>query len=331
MEADRRAQLLGVALRSLVADRTGDSVTADSVWMGRGVALPHGDEAWVLVDERHDTALGPALAWALRHGLTVVHLISSVAAGVLSRRSIGLRPELVTVDVRHVTGRDQVAAEVEPLAAPEVASVEHLALSDLIGQAGADVVVEHGVVAGEVAGLEVCRVRTDAESGAVRLEVGLGAHDRELFAMLHGDVPVLKALTDVVETVVAHRRPGAEPHPLNRLGRERLVRCGVVEHPDLLGLSHLSVAPPPLPRLNLKDPVPCVAYGTDLYDRPVVVVFSSGVDLDVMPFALDARTALDPTATVLIALEQRDALAVQHRLAGLAQGDVRIVVLPTFV
>ena len=74
--------------------------------------------------------------------------------------------------------------------------------------------------------------------------------------------------------------------------------------------------------------MPCAAYGADLHGRPVVVVFSSGVDLDVVPFALDARAVLDPTATVLIALEQRDALALQHRLAALAQGDVRIAVLP---
>jgi hypothetical protein len=331
VEPDRHAQLLGVALRSLVADRTGELITAESASLGRGVALVHGDAAWVLIDTRHDTALGPSLAWALRHDLTVVHLMSDAATGVLSRRAAGLRPESITVDVCRIDGRKQIPAIVEPLGDPATPTAEHLAFSDLIEQAGADVVVEHGVVAGEVAGLEVCRVLTDSHTGAVRLEVGVGAHDRETFAMLHGDVPLLKALTGVVDTVAAHRRPGAEPHPLNRLGRERLVRHGVVEHPERLGLAHLSVAQPPVPRPNLKDPVPCVAYGADLHDQPVVVVFSSGIDLDVVPFALDSRAALDPTATVLIALEERDALALQHRLAALAQGDVRIAVLPVHV
>lgn len=331
MEADRRAQLLGVALRSLVADRTGHPVTADSVPMGRGVALSHHGAAWVLIDDRHEAALGPSLAWALRQDLTVVHLMSDTASGLLSRRAGGLRPELVTADVWQVSGRQQTPAVSEPLATPAAASAEHLALTDLIEQAGAQVVVEHGVVAGEVAGLEVCRVLTDPHTGAVRLEVGVGAHDREAFAMLHGDMPLVKALTGVVQAVASHRRPGAEPHPLNRLGRERLVRHGAVEHPERLGLAHLSVAPPPVPRPNLKDPVPCVAYGADLQDRPVVAVFSSGVDLDVMPFALDARAALDPTATVLIALEERDAVALQYRLAAMAQGDVRIAVLPPSV
>ena len=51
-------------------------------------------------------------------------------------------------------------------------------------------VVEHGVVTGEVRGLEVCRVVDDRTTGdGVRLEVGVGAHDREAFAIIHGDVP----------------------------------------------------------------------------------------------------------------------------------------------
>ncbi len=63
---------------------------------------------------------------------------------------------------------------------------------------GLHVCVEHGVLVGEVRGLEVCRVVDDPHLGTTRLEVGVGAHDREAFQMLHGDVPAIELLaTDV--------------------------------------------------------------------------------------------------------------------------------------
>ena len=69
-------------------------------------------------------------------------------------------------------------------------------------------VVEHGVVTGEVRGLEVCRVvDVDDGGGRVRLEVGVGPHDREAFAIIHGDVPTRAALAGVVAAVAAARRP----------------------------------------------------------------------------------------------------------------------------
>ena len=70
------------------------------------------------------------------------------------------------------------------------------------------------------AGLEVCRVVDDPVSGEVRLEVGIGAHDRETFQMLHGDRPKVEALADVVRTVAAPREPALPPHPLKHLGAE---------------------------------------------------------------------------------------------------------------
>lgn len=328
MDADRRARLLGVALRTLVEDRTGTSVTAEVSSMGRGVALLHDHTAWVLVDDRHQTALGPALAWSLRHGVTSLQIMTPQAAGVLARRASGLRPDRVTVEVWQVRDRHQSPATPTPLPAPAEPAASHLALAPLIQQAGADLVVEHGVVAGEVVGLEVCRVVTDPDSGAVRLEVGVGVHDREAFGLLHGEVPVAEALARVVESVAQHRRRGAPPHPLNRLARERLICHRLSERPEVIGLSTLRPAPPPLPRTSLKDPVPCVARAVDADGHPVVVVCSHGIDLDVVPYALDARTALDPTATVVVAVDGRDAHPLQHRLAELATGHVRVVSVP---
>lgn len=328
MDADRRAQLLGAALRGLVADQTGDDVGAEVTSMGRGVGLKHHGTAWVLVDDRHDTALGPALAWALRRGADALRVLTPEHQGTLARRAGMFRRDVMPVDVWHVHQREQWAAVVEPLPGTVEPLEEHLAMAPLIMAGGADVVVEHGVVSGEVAGLEVCRVITDPVTEAVRVEVGVGAHDREAFTMLHGDVPVVEALAGVVASVDQHRRPGADPHPLNRLARERLLRHRLVQFPDLVGLHRLANAEPPLPRRNLKDAVPCAAMGNDADGRPVVVVCSSGIDLDVVPWALDAREACHPQARVVIAVEARDDHPLQHRLAALATGDVRMVTVP---
>ena len=47
--------------------------------------------------------------------------------------------------------------------------------------------------------------------GAARLEVGVGAHDREAFALVHGDLPTVEALAGVVASWRRYRRPGADP------------------------------------------------------------------------------------------------------------------------
>jgi hypothetical protein len=179
------------------------------------------------------------------------------------------------------------------------------------------------VLVGEVRGLEVCRVVDDPYLGTTRLEVGVGVHDREAFAMLHGDVPAAEGLARIVEVVEQHRRPGAAPHPLNRLGRERLIRSQVIADPSLVGVASLAVAPPPVPRANIKDPVPCVAAGTDADGRPVVVVCSSGVDLDLVPFAADARATHEGAhpgvggrgSRLVIVTPSRDRLRVVDEIA----------------
>jgi hypothetical protein len=199
-----------------------------------------------------------------------------------------------------------------------------LELAPLIVEGGAEPVVEHGVLVGEVAGLEVCRAVVDPDTDAVRLEVGVGVHDREAFQLLHGDVPPAEALVGVVAKVAPHRQEGADPHPLNRLAAERLLRHRLIHEPSLVGAAALAQADPPTQRANLRDAVPCVATGLDPDGRPLVVVCSVGIDLDVVPFAADARLAvasrsLHPGAgsgpRLVIAVPERDAHPVTLALA----------------
>jgi hypothetical protein len=188
------------------------------------------------------------------------------------------------------------------------------------------VVVEHGVLVGEVEGLEVCRAIRDSYTDECRLEVGVGAHDREAFLLIHGGIPTVDALQMVVSTVAEHRREGAEPHPLNRLGAERSIRAHLLREPTLVGAHRLQPASPPIPRKNLKDSVPCVAVGESDNGGPIVVVCSTGIDLDVVPWAADARAALtDPDAQLVIVVPERDLSPVTLALASSLRHPARVM------
>jgi len=185
-----------------------------------------------------------------------------------------------------------------------------------------------------VLGLEVCRAIVDddpissGEPGA-RLDVGIGEHDREAFRLVHGDGPVDAALAQVVTEVAAHRRPGAPPHALNRLARERALRRRLVAEPSLVGLRSLTPAPPPVARTNLSDAVPCVALGTDGSGTPVVVVCSAGIDLDLVPFAADARDALAGSdVRLLLAVPDGDDHPVTRELAARLAVPAEVVPVP---
>lgn len=326
--AARQAQLQLVKLRALVADHLGglgDAAPAPASSFGLGAGLVAGGDAWVLVAERAERALGPALAWARQAGfpgaIGRLHVLAEAATGLLARRAAQFE---VPITIWRVEGRGLVAADADPIAGPPEASAAHEHLRALIVAGGAIPVVEHGVLFGEVHGLEVCRV-VDGPDGVARLEVGVGAHDREAFALVHGDVPTVDALADVVTAVAAHRTPGAEPHPLNRIGAERALRARLIADPGRVGATSLQPAEPPVPRANVKDPAPCVAAG-DGPTGPLLVVCTIGVDLDVVPFAVDAwlLAGADPHTEIVLAMPARDDLAVTRALAGWALPTVRV-------
>jgi hypothetical protein len=214
----------------------------------------------------------------------------------------------------------------------------------VIEGAGATAVVEHGVVVGEVRGLEVCRVvdhptvghfaelgdfeipaPADESPEGVLLEVGVGANDREAFRMLHGDIPTIEALAAVVDSVLDHRSTAVGQHPLNRLGQERFLRWQLEQDPAAVGMVEVTAVDPPQPRPNLKDPIPCVARGEAPDGSSATIVCSVGVDLDLIGFVADVQELLDPP--VIVALRPRDAVAITHELLGLLSTpvDVRLV------
>jgi hypothetical protein len=182
----------------------------------------------------------------------------------------------------------------------------------MLHAAGLEVIVEHGVVLGEVRGLEVARVRPGPDGHV--LDVGVGRFDQAANALLYGDLPTDLALARVAREVQSHRHAGAVPHPVNRLARERWLRAQVVDAPQLVGATRLEPVPPPLPRPNLKVPCPAPAVGVDDADRRVLVVCSVGTDLDLVPVAADLIARELPERVVLVT-PARDQLPVLRAMA----------------
>lgn len=225
--------------------------------------------------------------------------------------------------VGRVEGREVRPADPEPLAPPPPPPPGALDLAPALVAAGADVVVEHGVVCGEVLGLEIARI---VESdGELRIEAGVGRHDREAFAMVHGSLPTADALAAVIGTVRRARTAGGADHPLHRLAPERWLREVLLRRPDLVGLSSLDRHEGPAPRPNVKDRWPAVAVGDG-----AVVVCSVGVDLDLVPFAADARLAATGghDARLLLVVPERDAHPVTRALAASLRNPAEVVTVP---
>jgi hypothetical protein len=338
---DRRSRLLGIKLRALVGDHLGRPVGSEPEGFPRGAALCDDGAAWVLVEGPATRSLGAALAWSIRHDATSLHLVVEHDTGLLARRA---QRFAFPVTVWYPQDRVLLPVVPEPLVEPPAPLPEHLELVPVIEAAGATANVEHGVVVGEVRGLEVCRVvdqptvghfaelgdidiapAADAVTDGVLLEVGVGANDREAFRLLHGDIPTVEALAAVVDSVLAHRSPDAPQHPLNRLGQERYLRWRLEQDPDLVGMATVTAAEPPQPRPNLKDPIPCVARAVDPDGSVATLVCSVGIDVDLVGFVADVQEMAD--APVTVAVRARDAAPITRDLLALLAEppEVRVV------
>ena len=331
-DSERRRRLLGVELRALVAEHLGVPVDAEPVEFGTGAGLVVDDAAWVIVDGPAGRTLGASLAWAVRRGAHSLALVVDDEGGQVARRAAGF-----DVPIGVWFPQDRSLLPVVALAAPEPAAArrDHLDLIPMIEAGGARPHVELGVVTGEVRGLEVCRVVDEPTTGnftevsdvvpesGVTLEVGVGPNDREAFRLIHGHVPTVEALRDVVSAVSAHRSVEARQHPLNRTAPERFLRWQVEQDPSLLGLVGLDPVDPPVARRGMKHAEPCVGHGVDVDGASVVVVFSSGVDLDLAAFVADVQLgASDDVERFVVAVPERDLVAITRDLAGLLRQPV---------
>src|SRR5690606_17398352 len=130
------------------------------------------------------------------------------AASTIARHALAFTGP---IDVWRSDGRDLVA--VEPAPFPENAGPPDA--PDLVAALeahGLDVVVEGDRLSGEFRGLEVVRIVRALDDGEPILEVGVGRFDRELTAMMHGELPDPSAVGRVVEQLERIRRPLGPPN-----------------------------------------------------------------------------------------------------------------------
>ena len=280
--------------------------------------------------------LGAFLAWASGQAGAHLHLCldgTQDDAPALARRATAFNvPATVwRADGASVVAIDPVPLEPLPALSPELLA----AFVPIIEAAGADAVVEEGLLRAEVLGLEVARVCVDADARAI-LEVGVGRHDREGHRILGSGAA---QLGEVVATIRAGRTAEAPSSPASQLAPERWLRSVVVAHPELVGASALSVAPSPVARPDLRRSAPAPAVGTDQHGHPLVVVCSVGVDPEFVPLAADARFAAAVASgsdggeatgdaahfDLVLAVPEGDDHPLTRQLAGLLRHPGRVV------
>lgn len=302
------------------ADAAQSAVNVD---LGNYVGLRVGDTLWVSATplstgDIRTSALAAALAWHSRESdARSINIVDAQTPGLSARRAMHFAVPITVFDARTATVAAPLAHGTRINARPE-----HVTVASMFREVGADVVVEHGVVAAEVLGLEVARVID--EDGIPVIRIGVGAHDREMFKLVNGATTTIEQLRGVVHTVTQHRRDGAPTHPLNLLAPERALRARVLRDPGLVGAKTLNVAEPPVQRENVKDSVPCCSVGEDEHG-PIVSVFVAGIDLDAVPFAADARDYLAPDARLLIVMASRNIVPAQLRMARMLKKPAEFV------
>ncbi len=259
---------------------------------------------------------GPALIWALRSDVDHLHLVAEREhAGALARRVSAV--DAFPIDVLAVNGVDLVAVEPEAIAPPPTLGSKMWELASILSEAGARPVDDHGRIVAEVAGLEIARI-DDPGSGDVTIEVGVGEADRELHSLVHSNMDSSSAVRRAVSMVTTERQRGSM-HPLARMARERWLRSVLLDDPSSIGLASLTAVAPLVARGTVLGNVPSAAIGERPDGRPVVVVCSSGIDLDVVPEAADYRQRESPDADLWIVVPARDRHAVTESLVAITR------------
>ncbi len=324
LDPERRQLLFQAKLSSLVRAQWGDVVErAVHASLPGGATMFAGDVLWVLAEEAPARFLGGALVLAARRRAGELHLLAGESTGTLARRAELFR---LPTTIWRIDGTSlrRVESEALPAEPPLPAAAERF--RPLIEQAGAEPVVEGGVLRAEVRGLEVARVEVD-ETGAY-LAVGVGKHDREAKRVVHGHQQGLNELVEAVRFVAERRVPGGEGSPAYHLAGERWLRWLVVRRPELVGAARLAPVPSPVRRDDLRQPAPAPASGIDPAGAPLLVVCSVGVDMDLVPAAADTWLADARRPPIVLCVPEGDDPPPVREMAALLVPPTEVRTVP---
>ncbi len=327
---DPREALLRAKLHALVRGRWDPGTTGADAPFPNGAGLrpaAAGGTAVVLVEAATERSLGGVLAWALRYEAGQVHLLADTSehiASVLFRRAQAFALPITVWRVVPPTLHEVEPAGFSP---PPPLPAEALPLAAVLRAAGVEPVVEFGVLTGEVLGLQVARVTVGADGA--RLEVGVGSQDRAFHRDLEPDRDPEDVLAEVVALIRQFRTPEGSAHLANTLAGERWLRRVLVARPDLVGAGWLAPLPPTVPRGDLRTSTAAMAAGVDSAGAPIVVAASTGIDLDLVPEAADARRASGLVdARLVLAVAPADDHPRTRQLAALVRPRAEVVTVP---
>ena len=315
LDAERAASLARVKLERLVSDAFAE-ISAPAVSFNAGAALVDQGRAFVYLSSDRVSPIGAALAWGQRHEASELHVILDEPDPVLALAADGLGLD-TTLWQAVETSLVPMPADT-PLVPPAAPANESMAAAmATLTEAGCEVAERSGVVVGEIAGLEVARVVVDVHGEVDSIRVGVGVYDQEAHEVIHGDAPIELRLQQVIGEVRSHRHPDAAPHPLNRVARAGWLRSVAIADPALLGLDTLAAIDPLVEAKGIYDELPAAAIGAT-EDTDCLVVFSTGIDLDIVPAAAAHWSSLDRRpAEILLVLPERDHHPV---IAAMAEG-----------
>ncbi len=345
MDNERRAQLLSTKLRSIVSTAFGhvsiEELAPVPYFAGAAVVHRQTNAVYVFVDAREVDAdptdreaqvarpargwLGGAIVAASRINASSLTLLAD--AGTLDGNDVRRAQRAVCdVSAYEISGRD--ATRLEPVAyvAPRAPSADEMSFLNTIREAGAVAIVEDGVLKAEVLGLEVGRVTTD-EFG-VRLEVGVGRHDRLAQSMMNAQTEPVLALRSAVELVLEHRAAHRSPHPANTVSRSRWLREYLMANPDVVG-----AVPGSMSRVNgtvrveLKRASVAAASARATTGEELIVGCSVGADLDAVTDLLDVSGVLTDTteSAFVLVVPVGDDLPALRQLCAATRPSVDVV------
>ena len=326
--------------RSAVAQETvgflsAEIDVAEVVEAGSLYAINLNGHGFVLLSESSARSLSAAMIWAAQQPaqrLTVfvdAPAPSDARTEELSRWAQYFLLAEQPIEVRVIDG--PVSRRVEPGSVPEPCALpeRHELLEQHLLAEGLEVVHEHGVTRGEVLGLEVARlVVWPGEAGgddALHLEVGVGRFDRDAHAAVRPDESPVDDLAHTVSIIRDHRFPGAPSHAVQRLSRERWLRALAVAQPSLVGAETLTAIGMTAEPAGLRDAFPASAVGTATDGSPLILVFSCGVDLGLLPLAADLREQINSEATLRIALPAQDHHVATKWLASMLRRPAELI------
>ncbi|MGB6057574.1 MAG: hypothetical protein WBF71_04855 [Microthrixaceae bacterium] len=330
MQSDQRERLLASKLTGLVRSLgpVGENASEPEA-RGALTVMADGGRAYGLIEKGDPGPVASAVLWARRNNCTELVVLVDEAASTAARFASYFSSGDLLISVLEVAGSTASAVVADPVPATVPAPSAPGDLIDILRSQRLEVVVEHGVVRGELLGLEVARlVRWPAANGGddeLHLEAGVGRFDRDAVAAVNADMSPEDALRRTLEVVRKHRYPGAPVHPLQLLSRERWLRVSLLDEPGRVGATRLEAVAMTTESPGMRDPHPAAAYGERPDGGTVIVVCSTGINMATVPLAADLRAALDPSADLVIAVPARDRHNATVELADMLEGRAEVL------